>query len=279
MADIVSSTALYERLGDARARELVAKGLRAMSDTVIEHGGRTVKSLGDGILACFEGPAAADAALDMCSRLAAQFLEVRVGLHSGHVIDDDQGDIFGDTVNTAARLASVARPSEVLLSKAIWDQASASIRAQGRPLSPIRVKGKAEPVEIYSILTECSEVGETLIQDPGELQGDAPSALILILDGLTYTLTSTGEFVVGRGKECSLHVDHHQASRRHARLFYRAPHFVLEDSSSNGTTVVQRGGGRLLLRRKEIVLLGEGYIYPGSTPDTDDNCCIEFSVR
>ena len=54
MADIVSSTELYERLGDQRARELVATGLAEMDTTISAHGGRLIKSMGDGVLACFE---------------------------------------------------------------------------------------------------------------------------------------------------------------------------------------------------------------------------------
>lgn len=278
MADIVSSTSLYERLGDARARELVAAGLEAMAGTVEAQGGRVVKSLGDGILACFEGTAAALAAVEICDRLSALMMQVRVGAHFGPVIDDG-GDIFGDTVNTTARLASVARPFEVLLTESLVDRLAPALRERCRRLPSITVKGKQEPVEIYSIVTQVSEHAETFLEAPGDpARRPAGVRLELELDGVRHVLQGPGSLLIGRGPECDLRVDHQRASRAHARVFFRAPDFLLEDSSANGTTVVQEGGARALIYRRETLLLGRGSIYPGATPGSEGARAITFVV-
>lgn len=278
MADIVNSTSLYEDLGDLRARELVGSGMEVMSATIERHGGRLIKSLGDGILACFEDSAAATAALEISEQVSSLTLEVRVGVHYGSVIDDGV-DIFGDTVNTTARLASAARPSEVLFSKQVWDQIPAKIRERGRSIPSITVKGKREPVEVFSIITDCGEYATTLVDDHKARHRNAPStSLELTLEGKQLRLEGEGNLLIGRGQECDLRIEHDKTSRTHARIFYRAPAFVLEDSSTNGTTVVQDSGAKALIHRRKTVLIGRGKIYAGATPGTANAQPIGYRV-
>lgn len=279
MADIVNSTSLYERLGDVRARDLVRGGMEVMCTTVEGHGGRVVKTLGDGILACFEGAAGAAAALEMIDRVLPLTLEIRVGVHYGTVIDDSS-DIFGDTVNTTARLASAARPSEILLSKQLWAELPAGIRDRGRSIPSIAVKGKREPVEVFSILPQDDDCPPTFVEASDHPQESLPSTRLEIsLGEQRLSLEGPGSLLIGRGEECDLRIQHSQASRSHARIFYRAPVFMLEDSSSNGTTVVQDSGAQVLIHRRGTVLFGCGKIYPGSTPGAADALAIDYQIR
>lgn len=279
MADIVNSTLMYERLGDLRARELVGSGMEAMASAVSEHGGRLVKSLGDGILACFEGDGATPAGLEISKRVSDLMLEARVGVHHGTVIDDG-GDIFGDTVNTAARLASAARPCEVLISKQVWEHLPAPVRELCRSIPSIGVKGKAQPVEVYSILMQEEDFGQTMIQDPvsASTQSMEASTLELCLGEARLVLDGPGSYVIGRSHRCDLRVDNPRTSNLHAKVFKRGSAFMLEDSSTNGTTVLPDSGAAVRIHRRDTALFGRGKIYLGSKPDSPEALAVEYYV-
>jgi hypothetical protein len=105
-ADVAGSTRLYETLGDAAALKLVSELLSALRGVATRCGGRVVKNLGDEILCVFPDAAhALRAACDM-QLAAGGHCAVRVGLHCGEVLESG-GDIFGDTVNTAARVTAL----------------------------------------------------------------------------------------------------------------------------------------------------------------------------
>jgi len=124
--DIVGSTERATRLGDARWRELLAAHHDAVRRELARFRGREVKTLGDGYLATFDGPARAI----RCGHAIAEAvrragLEVRVGLHSGEVelIDDDVGGI---AVHIAARVGALAAAGEVLVSSTVKDLVAGS---------------------------------------------------------------------------------------------------------------------------------------------------------
>lgn len=125
-SDLTGTTALYERLGDARAFALVEAHFRDLAQVAAAHGGAVVKTMGDAVMATFARPSAALAAgLEMIARveaLAAEHgldgLELKVGLHEGPCLAvraNDRLDFFGSTVNVAARLQGQARPGQVVI--------------------------------------------------------------------------------------------------------------------------------------------------------------------
>jgi pimeloyl-ACP methyl ester carboxylesterase len=124
--DIVGSTEQAAELGDARWRELLSGHHAAVRGELERFRGREVKTLGDGYLATFDGPARAircgHAITDAARPLG---LDVRIGLHSGEVelIDDDVGGI---AVHIAARIGALARPGEVLVSSTVKDLVAGS---------------------------------------------------------------------------------------------------------------------------------------------------------
>jgi class 3 adenylate cyclase len=119
--DIVSSTARAAELGDRRWRELVERHDELVSREVDRHRGRTIKTLGDGVLATFDGPArairAAQAAADRVQDLG---VDVRAGLHTGEV-ELRGDDVAGMAVNIGARVAALAGAGEVLVSSTVKD--------------------------------------------------------------------------------------------------------------------------------------------------------------
>jgi class 3 adenylate cyclase len=114
--DIVGSTEIAARVGDAAFRELIGRHNREVRDVLDRFRGREVNTTGDGFLAVFDGAArAVRAALAIRDRARAVRLEVRIGIHTGEV-ELVGGDVRGLAVHAAARIAASARPGEVLVS-------------------------------------------------------------------------------------------------------------------------------------------------------------------
>jgi class 3 adenylate cyclase len=124
--DIVGSTERAAELGDARWRELLAAHRAAVRTELERFRGREVKTLGDGHLATFDGPARAircGGAITETARSSG--LEVRVGLHSGEVEVMDE-DVGGIAVHIAARVGALADSGEVLVTSTVKDLVAGS---------------------------------------------------------------------------------------------------------------------------------------------------------
>jgi class 3 adenylate cyclase len=124
--DIVDSTKTAAELGDRRWRDVLELHARATRAALERHGGREIKTTGDGFLATFDGPARAI----RCARAIAEAaqplgIRVRAGLHTGEceVIGDDIGGI---AVHIAARVSALAGPDEVLVSRTVRDLVAGS---------------------------------------------------------------------------------------------------------------------------------------------------------
>jgi len=120
--DITGFTRLTQERGDRAAADLAEALSRIAKRTSIEHGGRPIKWLGDGVMFFFRDPGpGVIAALEMVDGLVAAGLPpAHVGIHAGEVVLQ-QGDYYGQTVNMAARIAEYARPGEVLVTQAVID--------------------------------------------------------------------------------------------------------------------------------------------------------------
>ena len=153
--DIVDSTGMTSRLGDARAVEMVRAHDALVRRALKEVAGREVKHTGDGIMASFTDTAAAiscaraiQQAFDAFNLASREKLEVRIGIDVGEPIADSD-DLFGTTVQMAARLCQEARPGGILVSAAVASRAGE--RATLSPLPPRHIKGFAEAVEVYEV--------------------------------------------------------------------------------------------------------------------------------
>src|SRR4029078_7246668 len=95
---------------------------RLVKRSSVQHGGRPIKWLGDGVMCHFPDPGpGVVAALDMVDgRVGAGLPPAHVGLHAGPIVIQE-GDYYGQTVNLAARIADYARPGEVLVSESVMD--------------------------------------------------------------------------------------------------------------------------------------------------------------
>ena len=120
--DIANSTHIANMLGDRVWATTITLHLETLSGVIEENGGKIVKTLGDGTMSTFSSARAAMSAAKKIQNIVAVSereprLEVRIGVHTGDVIQSD-GDFFGNVVNKAARIASSANPGQILVSDA-----------------------------------------------------------------------------------------------------------------------------------------------------------------
>ncbi len=171
-ADIRGFTSLAEGMTPEGVVDMLNRYFSAMTETIFEHGGTLDKYLGDGLMTLFGAPFAREddafqavrAAIEMQRSLAELNrgsgrapLRMGIGINTGPVIVGYMGasrrldyTAIGDTVNTASRLTALAEPDQILVSAATQAELAAAEFA-ARALPPVRVKGKAAPVEIFEI--------------------------------------------------------------------------------------------------------------------------------
>jgi class 3 adenylate cyclase len=152
-ADIVDSTALTERIGDAafraKARDLDA----SLRSIITEAGGRTIDGFlsGDGVLATFP---AASQAIDAALRCGAagneQGLPLHLGLHAGDVIRE-ANNVFGGAVNIASRISGLSAPDELLVSATVRDLARTSAGVEFEDRGEHALKGVGEAVRVFAV--------------------------------------------------------------------------------------------------------------------------------
>ena len=121
--DVVDSTDLANRVGDERYRALLESHEAVCRDELARHDGREVKSMGDGFMLAFLEPGKALAwAVAVQRRLVSEVggVVVRMGVHEGDVVERS-GDLFGATVNAAARISAHARGGQILISEPLVD--------------------------------------------------------------------------------------------------------------------------------------------------------------
>jgi adenylate cyclase len=147
--DLTGYTRLTEERGDVAAAQVAGRLVALVNDISRRRGGRPVRWLGDGGMFYFPEPGTAVAAgLDLVERGPAVDLPpAHVGIHTGPVISQD-GDVYGRTVNVAARIASYAQAGQVVVSQETA-QRSGDRQVWFDPLGAVELKGVAKPLPLY----------------------------------------------------------------------------------------------------------------------------------
>lgn len=127
--DLKGSTALYQRVGDVRAYEIVRKHFVLLKDIIAEFGGAVVKTMGDAVMASFSEPLTALQAAAVITQQINQIgdeyenLIIKIGIHMGPCIaveSNDRLDYFGQTVNIAARVQAIAEAGELVITDPVF---------------------------------------------------------------------------------------------------------------------------------------------------------------
>lgn len=132
--DLESSTGMYDRMGDMRAFDVVRMHFGLLRESVVRHSGAVVKTIGDAVMATFVEPSdAVLAAIDMLARVeefnasqSTDLVRLKVGIHWGACLAvtlNDRLDYFGQTVNLAARVQSLAHGNEIVMSSDVVQHA------------------------------------------------------------------------------------------------------------------------------------------------------------
>jgi len=285
-ADVYGSTRLYERLGDTNAKRIVDRCLGVLRREVERYEGRIVKHIGDELLCTFVDPrhaAQASTAMQQTLRQAAtggvfgdEQLAIRIGFHFGIVIQDG-GDVFGDAVNTAARVVAQAKQHQVLTTKETLALLPPEVQSGTRFVDRFLVRGKRQELEIYEVLWDVTDL--TVAPDHLHEPERADRRLQLRYQDLRVDIgPGRRSASLGRGQDNDIVVQDNQSSRVHAKVEFRKTRFFLVDQSLNGTYVRNDADDEVFLRHEEMQLKGEGVISLGRPVDTAPELQIAFII-
>ncbi len=284
-ADVSGSTRLYEKLGDTGALQAVDRCLKRIERAVAAHRGRVVKTIGDELMAVFDSvDDAFQAATDMQQSVSSLppvsgiKLAIRVGFQHGSVIQEES-DVFGDCVNTAARLTGLAKPGQVLIGSQTQLALTGLLQLSTRDMGHMSVKGKAGDLHVFEAIWLASD---ELTMKAGSIRSTRVSQEVrlcvryigqaIILEGAKSSLN------MGRDPGCEIAIRDRRASRNHGRIERRGEKFVLIDQSTNGTYVTIAGESELFLRREELILRGSGSICFAAPATSDNSDIAEFEI-
>jgi class 3 adenylate cyclase len=185
-ADVVGSTSIGERIDPEETSEIMNGALAFMNDAVAQHYGMVARLMGDGILAFFGVPLAHENDPELAVRAGLEILnssdeyeksiqqrfgfdfQVRVGINTGLVVVEIVGNqvrseftAMGDAVNVANRLQASASPGELLISHDTYRHVRGLFNV--KPLPPLSLKGKSQPINVYRILGAREKVFASLL--------------------------------------------------------------------------------------------------------------------
>ena len=286
-ADICGSTRLFEQYGDRRARQIESRVLELLSARTAEFDGKVVKTIGDEIMSRFPNPeGGVSAACDMHATLKADpvlrdlNIAVKIGLHDGPVLVE-QGDLFGDAVNIAARMVSQAKADQIITTRKTAGLLSDDWTQMIRSLGCVKVRGKQDEMEICEILWQEESASLTQlfnVDQQEELRNLLLRRLILDYRGRRIEVAPSSQlFRMGRGGMNELVVDRELVSRSHADIEFRQGKFILIDHSTNGTYLALENGTRFFVRREEFTLQDRGAICLGQAISGQNPDIIHYS--
>ena len=283
-ADVAGSTKLYDTLGDKRAKVAVDECIDLMRCVVEKHGGRVVKTIGDEVMCVLSDAengclAAMDMQVGIAELSASSHVKraIRIGLHFGPVIEENN-DVFGDTVNLAARMAGLAKGAQIFTTRDTANHLSRLLQRSVRNIAALSVKGKADDVQVCEVIWLAGD--ELTMATPSILASARETSLVLSYGGADMVVRqANASIILGRDASCQIAVADRMASRQHARIERRQGKFYLVDQSTNGTFVVVLGEPEIVLRREEVMLRRQGRIAFGRSVAEAQELTVGFLLQ
>jgi adenylate cyclase len=278
-ADVAGSTRLYERCGDKEALRRVGECLAVATEATHANGGEVVKTIGDELMCLF--PNSGSATLAACAMQSGVHglpqagdapMSLRIGFQSGPVLRRE-GDVFGDTVNVAARIVGMAAAGQILLGDTASETLPSYLRFGLRALGHAAVRGRATEVRLHEIVWDLA-ADLTMVGGTVALKSmPAPPVLELRMGTLDWRV-ERGAITIGRDAANQVVLATKRASRSHARIESRDGRFILCDLSANGTWMTNGSGEVTRLCGDEATLSGSGTLTFGDRPDVEG--CVEM---
>lgn len=286
-ADVVGSTRLYERMGDMKARDMVARCIEVMREATEEHHGTVIKTMGDEVMSTFP---TADDALDAGTRMQQTInndpellvngppVHIRIGCHFGPVVLENR-DVFGGAVHTANRMTSQAKQDQIITTATTVDHLSERWQANVRQIDRTSVRGRTEEVALFEVLWQPDDATSML-----PLPNLLPPGKDKTITRLTLTCQNQEVVVndsktnatIGRAEDNDLIIKGNLISRLHARIEMNRGKFLLIDQSTNGSFVHTNQGDEHFVRRDSMQLLGEGIIGLGKGVEPGSRQAIHY---
>jgi adenylate cyclase len=267
--DVCGSTAFFDRYGEVAGHAMVEHCFKVIVPPVEQHAGRIVKYMGDGFLAVFDDAAGAiSAATTMQSSLAddnamrpdGARVRIHCGVGVGPVVEREDGDVFGDAVNVAARVQNVAGPDQVYVTNEAVDGLPLGAPVKTRRVGRFPLRGKDEEVELHEVMWKLE--GATVLFTRATLRQAA--VLSIFYQGNVVEMgVAQNRLTVGRIVGNDLVVDDDAVSREHAEFLRRKGSIYLVDRSTNGTYLRPLHGKERHLHREEFMLDGSGEVSLG----------------
>jgi len=279
-ASFIGTSSVVEAAGEDAAQSAIARCFERIGGAATSCGGRLIKTMHDKAMILVATPdGAADAAVAMHTAVnefpavSAVKLGLGIGFHYGPVIQKET-DVFGDTVNLAARLGEHAAKGQIITTQETGELFSPIYRPWMRKLGTVDVKGRSEQVEICELVWRADD-SATLVAKR-RVTGEGVLKLKLkYRGGEVVRRREKDAVVIGRDHDCGLVVDNDQVSRHHCTIERRGDKYVLTDTSSNGTYVTIQGAEEVLLQREELTLSKRGWIAFGQ-PRVAAKEAVEF---
>ena len=280
-AGIIGMEDIVQAAGDSAAQEAVARCFERVGGAAISCGGRLAKTMRDKAMILVATPdAAADAAVAIHTAInefpavSAVKITLGIGFHYGPVIQKET-DVFGDTVNLAARLGEQAAKGQIITTLETSTVLSPIYRPWLRKLGAVEVKGRSDQVEICELVWRADD-SATLISKR-RVSSEGVLKLKLKYRGAEVVRRREKDaIIVGRDPDCGLVVDHDKVSRHHCTIERRGDKFVVADTSSNGTYVTIQGEPEVLLTREELALSKRGWLAFGQPKVAAKEAAVEF---
>jgi adenylate cyclase len=278
--DVCGSTAFFDRYGEVAGHAMVEHCFKVIVPEVEKRAGRIVKYMGDGFLAVFDSASAAVTAAaasqsaladDNATRPEGARVRIHSGISVGPVVTREDGDVFGDTVNVAARVQHVAGPGQIYVTKDVVEEMPSYDRGRTRLVGRFPLRGKEDEVDLYEAMWKLEEATVLFARSAFREQ----VLLSVFFQGAVVEMPATkNRLTVGRTAGNDLIVDDGAVSREHAELVRRKGTIYLVDHSTNGT-YVRPGAGKLRhLHREEFLLDGSGDMSLGRP----DGPAIEYKI-
>jgi hypothetical protein len=199
---------------------------------------------------------------------------MKSAMHVGDVITTND-DIFGDTVNIAAHILTLAGVGDIVMTRKCIEALPADQRETVCRVETTSLPGRPEWIEIHRALRD----GETPPPARPALSG-TPVALVMNYKDSSIRIAPGDEpFAMGREASCSLRLASAVASRNHATIAWREEGFVLTDTSGHGTFIIDVNGNEVHLTRGDYVIASDGVMSLGVPCDGNERDLIHFECE
>ncbi len=268
--DIKGSTSYFERHGDIAGLMMVHECNDSLKESVAKHNGRFIKTIGDAVMAMFEAPLdAVRSAVEMQKNVMDMNLPkpvedrvtIRIGLNHGLGIVKTS-DVFGDVVNVASRVESVAQPEQIVVSDTVYEAVAPTGEFKISYLGRFALKGKEENRDLYEVAWKLAGEkkafgGHTVMMQSGSASGLLPTLKVQQLrqDGTVGAerVFKKGGITIGSEQgEFQFSGDPKMAAV-HARIYLEGAQVFVEDLSGGPGVYVRLVATYTLQPGDEIV--------------------------